>query len=70
MNFRYMLKRNRDRTLQDMSNGAVVVIKHLFDHREYCDDDWCRARKRQKRQKDDSPSTANEGNLELNSELK
>ena len=44
-NFGYMLKQNRNKTLDDMKKGATAVIEHMWDEHEYCSVDWCRALK-------------------------
>ena len=40
MNFEYMMKRNRNKTLQEIRKGALAVIKHLFDEHELCEEEW------------------------------
>ena len=40
MIFGYMLKRNRNKTLQKMSNTTRAVIDHFFHKHDYCNKDW------------------------------
>ena len=41
MNFGYMLKRNRNKTLEDISKGSKAVIRHAFDDHQFCEEEWC-----------------------------
>ena len=58
MNFGYMLKRCRDKGIEEISKGSLAVIEHSFNSHSYCNAEWCRPLRKLEKQKKISPVSA------------
>ena len=52
----YMLKRNRNRSISEISKASKAVIEHLFNCHDFCNIDWCRPLKNMKEGKKEEGS--------------
>lgn len=52
--YAYMLKKNCDKSIKEISEAAKAVLEHLFDNHQYCDERWCHAKRRQMQTKNSS----------------
>ena len=47
-NWGYMVRQNRDKTIDEFVKNANAPLEHLFNNHEYCSPDWCDALKARK----------------------
>ena len=41
INWGYMLKQNREKTLADMKRACKAPVEHMFNNHEFCSSQWC-----------------------------